>query len=648
MTLARLKFSASMLCVLSWAMLAGGCDLFTGADDRLARAETLLGRGEYNEAMVELKNALADEPKDPRAHLLVARVSLQLGNLDAVSRALDDASAAGADARVVKTLRAQALLRAGKLRELQALLDSGEPQPEDVTTLRVQMLGARNDCAAAIPLARASIVADVNNAAARVVVAECYGRFGDSARSLRELEAAVAALPTSAESWMALGRTQQLLGRRADAEKSLAKASAHAAGQLGVPQQAILYSALADLQIARNDAAALRATYQQVLNLVPQAAFTELLGARLLLMEGKFDEAVTSLRRMVVAAPQLGTAHLLLTSAYLSQGSFEQARQELAWLEQNAPQLLQNKSVRQTFDAAVAAKRDTEEYWVLIGTVQGALGQFDQARNALAKAAEIAPQSLRVAVGIAQLEVRAGNVERALELANGLAQKHPQDPAVIALRIDALVAGGKHAEADTLLQAVNAKAPTSALAMAQHRLRVTGKLPDANEPLERWLATHPRDLAVRAVLAESLRIAGDTTRAIAEYELLKAGAKESPVVLNNLAWLYHLQGDARALPTAKRAWELAPKSPEVADTYGWLLVESGSVAEGTKLLASADAVAGVAQPEVRYHYVQALAREGDRARARALLQELLAEKPAVPGQDEAARLLATLGEPETT
>jgi len=46
--------------------------------------------------------------------------------------------------------------------------------------------------------------------------------------------------------------------------------------------------------------------------------------------------------------------------------------------------------------------------------------------------------------------------------------------------------------------------------------------------------------------------------------------------------------------------------------------------------------------------VQALAKAGERDRARALLMELMAEKPAVPDEAEASRLLATLGQSETT
>ena len=56
------------------------------------------------------------------------------------------------------------------------------------------------------------------------------------------------------------------------------------------------------------------------------------------------------------------------------------------------------------------------------------------------------------------------------------------------------------------------------------------------------------------------------------FERMLGAQNANPVVLNNLAWLYHEAEDARALPTARRAYELAPEQPEIMDTYGWILL----------------------------------------------------------------------------
>ena len=60
-----------------------------------------------------------------------------------------------------------------------------------------------------------------------------------------------------------------------------------------------------------------------------------------------------------------------------------------------------------------------------------------------------------------------------------------------------------------------------------------------------------------------------------------------PAALNNLAWLYYERKDPRALEIAKKAYELAPNSAPIADTYGWILVEKGEIAKGIEILSKA-------------------------------------------------------------
>lgn len=634
--------------VAIYALLASGCDLFRSSEERRSRAEELLAKGSYSEAMVELKNVLADKPGDGRTMLLVARANLQLGNFDAAAKALDSADAAQADANTLFGLRAHLLLYQGKHQELLALLDGNQALSAKNPSLRAQALSGLDRCVEAVPLARTLVVADSADTAARVVLAECYARRGNRARGLRELQAGVAATPREAVLYMALGRMQQLLGMRSEAEMSWEEATRLAGGQLTVPQQAVLYSALADLQIARSDAAALRETYQQLLHLAPNATITALVGARALLMEGKANEAVAALRPIAIDVSSLPVTHSMLASAYIVQGNFEQARQEIAWIDQNAPNALLHEALEQGFDLATTESQEGEEHWMRIAALQAALGQIDQARLALAKAVSAAPNSPRAMLVLSRLELSAGNSARASEIAAALAQKFPGDPRVISVRADTLAMSGNFDDANSLLGGLGARDPSASLSIAIHRVRVAGKLADANEPLQSWLTNNPHDLAVRALLAESFRKAGDNRRAIEQYETLLSQSSTEAVVLNNLAWLYYLERDSKALETAKRAWGILPNNPAIADTYGWLLTESGSLTEGLEVLGKADAIDGVTRPELRFHYVLALARNGDRARAHALLKALIAESPEIPSQAEAARLLQTLADPGTT
>jgi len=142
-------------------------------------------------------------------------------------------------------------------------------------------------------------------------------------------------------------------------------------------------------------------------------------------------------------------------------------------------------------------------------------------------------------------------------------------------------------------------------------------------------------------LAEYLSASGSADRAIAEYEAALKLSAGNPVLLNNLAVLYQQKGDPRALETAERAYSGAPNAPAIQDTYGWILVGAGQVDEGLKLLrSSAKALAGV--PEAQYHLGAALARKGEAAEARRLLEAVVAGAAPEPVKADARAVLATL------
>jgi cellulose synthase operon protein C len=138
-------------------------------------------------------------------------------------------------------------------------------------------------------------------------------------------------------------------------------------------------------------------------------------------------------------------------------------------------------------------------------------------------------------------------------------------------------------------------------------------------------------------------LAGDNARAISQYEAIIEKRPHDPMALNNLAWIYHLTQDARAERTARLAYEEAPTSAAIADTYGWILVANGKAAEGAKLLAEA-ARRAPREPDIQYHYAIALARTGAVDEARQRLSQVLKDFPAFTARAEAEKALSELAE----
>lgn len=156
-----------------------------------------------------------------------------------------------------------------------------------------------------------------------------------------------------------------------------------------------------------------------------------------------------------------------------------------------------------------------------------------------------------------------------------------------------------------------------------------------------WILIDPDDLTSRHHLAELLFDAGALRGAQLVYEgILKYNA-DDPVVANNLALVYQLQGDKRARAMAERAFGALPAVPGVMDTYGWILAESGEPERGLEILREAH-TRQATNGQIRYHIAltllmlgrrEAAARElsyaiesgrdfRDRDAANALLQEL--------------------------
>ena len=172
-------------------------------------------------------------------------------------------------------------------------------------------------------------------------------------------------------------------------------------------------------------------------------------------------------------------------------------------------------------------------------------------------------------------------------------------------------------------------------------LQASGQAPEADARMAAWLKEHPEDVPTRVYLAGTRLAAGQYRAAIEHYQHIVAREPGNVAALNDLAWAYQQEKDARAQATAEQALKLAPANPVVLDTLGWIVLQQGDVKRGTALLRQA---AGLAPnvPDIQYHLGVALLKSGDRGGARKLLELLLAANKAFPQRAEAQALLSKL------
>jgi putative PEP-CTERM system TPR-repeat lipoprotein len=311
-----------------------------------------------------------------------------------------------------------------------------------------------------------------------------------------------------------------------------------------------------------------------------------------------------------------------LGSLYAARGRFQEAR---GW-----------------FQDAVRLEPDNPQPQLSVARMQLAVGDKVLARETLEKVVAAHPDSLSAAVELISLDLRDGRADAARERIAKLKAAHPREAAVAVIEGDVAMASKAYATAASAYESAARLSPSGSTAVRLSRARRLGNLPDPGRPLAQWLEKNPNDLAVRLVLAEDHMTEGRMDRAIAEYERAVQADARSPMALNNLAWLYQQKGDVRAREVAKRAHELAPDVAAIADTYGWILVQSGDVGGGLAVLKKA--VSGTATlPDIRYHYAAALAKAGEREAARAELIELTRTKEQYSAAADARKLLAELG-----
>lgn len=258
----------------------------------------------------------------------------------------------------------------------------------------------------------------------------------------------------------------------------------------------------------------------------------------------------------------------------------------------------------------------------LAAEAQARAGELTAAGESLERAWSLDPGNRGVARDLANLALDRNDAPAALQAARRL---EPYDRiAAVELKSVVLMRSGQTDLALAALERVYEEGPTPNLARDLFLLRVqAGRVDEATDGLRVWLKTRPKDVDSRLLLANMLMEQARLEQADAEYQRLLEIAPNNPLALNNLAWLRHRLGRDGALDLAARAYEFAPRNADVADTYGWLLAQSGRPGEGLHVLRRADSLESGRAAGTRYRLASVLASVGQKAEARSLLQGLL-------------------------
>lgn len=598
--------------------------LTTNPDSESARkllATVHYERGEPQAAYEALK-PLESVSRDPQVLAMLGTTLMQIGDSAAATEYLERAVALAPDGAAFRNQLALSLLSAG---------DEERARAELSAAIETDGAQFQSDYLLAMIQLREGELAKAKESVARIIAKSPDSPIGPNlmgaiAISENQLDAAAGhfrdALKIGPDFSPARNNLTRLLERRGDVEGAekvfLERIEADSSDDVAL-------LGLADL-LARNQRSedaigfAERATLVDAKN--PRA---RLALARLYVLTGENERALESVSDGLRHDPENTDLKLLRAELGLRTGDRDAARRDLNDLQ-----------------SMLVERPDNARLAYVLGRLHAQTGNPDLARSNFQRVIELTDgRNAEALLALGRLNLSQSNYNEARQQVSALGKL--DSPEIVGaanlLAADVAMAEGDLPKAEKLYRDLHKAG------QREGTLRLAGinlRRDDADEGialLQSWLRSNPTDQAARILLSGALLQDDQSIKAIAEYEkLISTG---NPVVLNNLAWLYMEQGDPRAEETGAKAYAAAPNNPDIADTYGWILLQSGKVRKAVDVMSSAVTLE-TKNPTALYHLGVARYRAGEPIQARRLVQRAL-ETPRFPERDDAQALLQEIG-----
>jgi putative PEP-CTERM system TPR-repeat lipoprotein len=650
-----------------------------------AEALVSFARGDAAHAREVIQQVLAVLPDNLPSLYLSGLIDMTLGFNASAEEALRKVVARQPGVGRPALALAVVYLRTGRSSQAIETLEAAlKRTPDDAALLRAAgeaSLASGNAGQAARYYGRANAV-DNSNQASQVRLAQVRLAAGDTGQALQDLEALSAADPSRYQADLALitahlqrGEFGPALAAVAELEKKqpknpltynikgvtyagmrdLKKARASFEKALEVQPgylPAVQNLALLDVQEQKPEDA--RKRYEELLTKDPKNEQLLLALAQVLVLTGhKPEEVKAVLERAVAAAPQSVRPRLALISyetsrydfsaalaaAQAAQAAFPDNAQVLETLGAAQRAAGQTSQAIETFKRLVQLQPQNDMALLRLADAQVVAKDFDSAIATLHTAINVAPDQTQTWVALAKAYVISGHPESAIAEARKLQREHSDRALGFALEGEVLVAEKKWPEAANAFgEALARQAIPMLQAKRYQALQNAGMTVQANASMAQWMQKHPKDITLYAFLAEQSQASKDYPGAIVQYKAALKVDPDNTLLLNNIGSLLAESGDPAAVQYAERAYRQAPFNPNVMDTYGWALVQSGQVPKGLELLRAATGLAPT-DLQIRLHLGKALLKAGDKSGARQVLDPLTRLDQASPIRGEAEQLL---------
>ena len=624
-------------------------------DAQILLANALAGLKDLNGAVAQLEEAIKLSPGRSQTYASLGQIELSRGRRDAAETAFKSAVELAPQSANARLALGNFLWATGRPSEAEQQFNAAlAAEPDNVLghrTAAAFYLSSGKLDAAEPHLKR---VVDLTKApAASLALADFYtARHRDAdARTILEpltTNPALSALANvrlasldrtaghSSEAYQRLDAT--LKASPKDAQALVLKASflladgrvddAHEAATAAVSAQsdaAAAYYMLGQVLAARREVDASMDAYRQVIKLNPFASDAKVALARLQLASGHADTTIGLAEEALKAQPKNANAQLVLVQGLINRGELDRASAELASLLQRFPN-----------SAAVHVQQ---------GLLLGVRRRLPEARKEFNAALALQPGSLDAIGGLTALDLTERHADAAKARLTPLVADPHARPAALMLAARAYASMGDVKGSEELLKRVLVIDPAyldAYGALGQLYTR-QGRLDEALTEMTTLAQKQSRPVAALTLAGIILEAQGKHTEARTTFERVMQLDAEAPVAANNLAWIYAQTGGNLdvALQLARTAQRKLPQVAEVNDTLGFIYYKKSLPALAVPAL-RASVESDPNNPSYQYHLGLAYVLAGDKVQARQSLAKALALKPQFDGAKDAQSVLDSL------
>jgi putative PEP-CTERM system TPR-repeat lipoprotein len=508
-SITRLSFVVMFL-----ALISTGCGIGMDAQAQLDRGQQAYDQGDFRAAGIDARNVLQEEPENAAARVLLGKAAVAMEDGVSGEKELRRALDLGVDSSQVIVYLARALLQQQKftavIEEIDIAAAANEIDRSHLMLSRAEALVGLGEPAAARDIYMEMLSANAENIDALLGVVQTYMTEGSFAQARDSLNEVLANHESNAQAWIVSGSLYYQAGRYELAERDYQTALGLTSGNADRQTEILVWTGLAEVRFAAEDADGAKMAVDQLLALSPDGLTTAYFDARMAYLEQDYSRAQQRLQRVLTASPDYLPAQLLLGAVHLHSGNLSQAEMYLSTVVTAVPshtaarrllaetRLQMDKldeakvalgPVLQGIDAdvaslglaarasfaggnsneaieylqrAVQANHDNVEVVLSLAGVLISAGRVEEARSVLSDLPDVAGQNAlrRELMGVL-LQILEGNVEMALEAANELLSKNPDEVSLLLFVGRVELSAGNYATAREHFSRAKSLAPSN-------------------------------------------------------------------------------------------------------------------------------------------------------------------------------------------